>query len=71
MVRTVPLAGYSRTTVTVHADQSGANPGGLGRLNTGHTTKIEASLPVTVERPMYFRYADTITGGHVAPGFGP
>jgi hypothetical protein len=32
------------------------------------SAEVEATLPVVVERPMYFRYYDVWDGGHVAAG---
>ena len=72
--RHVPLPANSRTTVAVHAAYDAAtNPGGLGRLSVGHSTRVEASVDVVAERPMYFRYtldagAGVITGGHNVMG---
>jgi hypothetical protein len=62
--RVVPLPANSRVTVVVHQVQSAANPGGLGRLTTGHGTRVVATVPIAVERPMYFRYDTSVTGGH-------
>jgi len=63
--RTVPLAANSRTTVAVHnAFDATSNPGGLGRLQVGHSTRVVADVPVVVERPMYFTYNSTVRGGH-------
>ena len=69
--RTVSLAANSRTTVAVHSDASSSNPGGLGRLSVGHSTKVESTVAVVVERPMYFQYGSTINGGHNVMGFAP
>lgn len=70
--RSVPLAANSRTTVIVHQPSSPTNPGGLGRLTVGHATKVEASIPIIVERPMYFNYgAGNWDGGHDAGGATP
>jgi hypothetical protein len=64
---TVNLLPNSRTTVTVH--QSGG--GGLGP-GMGHATRVRTTLPVVVERPMYFLYAGAtiagIDGGHNVMG---
>jgi hypothetical protein len=65
--RNVPLNANSRTTVVVHDGQSTGNPGGLGRLQVGHSTRVVSTVPVVVERPMYFDYmgsAGSIPGGH-------
>ena len=67
-LRTVPLAATSRTTVRVHEPASSANPGGLGRMSAGHSIIVASSVPVVVERPVYFTYGDGITGGHNSLG---
>jgi hypothetical protein len=59
-VKQINLPANSRTTVPVH--EAGAN-GGLGR-GFAHSTKVSANVPIVVERPMYFNYLGTITGGH-------
>jgi hypothetical protein len=67
--RTVNLPANSRTTITVHADPSPGNPGGLGR-GRAHSTKVTTrNLPggIVVERPMYFDY-NGWTGGHNVMG---
>jgi murein DD-endopeptidase MepM/ murein hydrolase activator NlpD len=70
--RSVPLGANSRTTVIVHQPSSPTNPGGLGRLTVGHATKVEAPIPIIVERPMYFNYgAGNWDGGHDAVGATP
>jgi hypothetical protein len=67
--RSVPLAATSRTTVTVHAPFDAThNPGGLGRLSAGHATRVTTTVPVVVERPMYFVYGNGIDGAHNVMG---
>ncbi len=53
------LAPNSRTTIDVSADVPAGND---------LSVKIEARDPVVAERPMYFRYKGTITGGHDVMG---
>ena len=57
--QTVVAAALSRTTVDVN-----------GFLGPGHdvSTLVESEVPVVVERPLYFRYRDRWSGGHVALG---
>jgi hypothetical protein len=69
--RSVPLPAASRITVAVHAAASPSNPGGLGRLAAGHATTVESTVPIVVERPIYFRYSGSmgdVTGGHTVMG---
>jgi hypothetical protein len=66
--RTLALPGNSRTTVAVHAPVSGTNPGGLGRMNAGHATKVVSTVDIVVERPMYFTYGSGVTDGHNVMG---
>jgi poly-gamma-glutamate capsule biosynthesis protein CapA/YwtB (metallophosphatase superfamily) len=53
------LAPNSRTTIDVSADVPAGND---------VSVKIEARDPVVAERPVYFRYKGTITGGHDVMG---
>jgi hypothetical protein len=62
--KTVSLPANSRTTIAVH--EASAN-GGLGR-GLAHSTKVAADVPIVVERPMYFNYLGTTTGGHNVMG---
>ena len=64
----ITLEPHSRATIPVH------EPGlGLGRANNPHGDFSIAvfstnGLPIVAERPMYFRYAGSITGGHNVMG---
>jgi len=53
------LAPNSRTTVDVSADVA---------AESDVSVKVEARDPVVAERPVYFRYRGTITGGHDVMG---
>jgi poly-gamma-glutamate synthesis protein (capsule biosynthesis protein) len=53
------LQGNSRTTVDVNSDV------GAGK---DVSIKIDAAAPVVAERPIYFRYNGTLTGGHTVLG---
>ena len=57
--REYSLAPNSRTTVDVSADVTAGND---------VSVKIEARDPVVAERPVYFRYKGTVTGGHDVMG---
>ncbi|MCC6628032.1 MAG: hypothetical protein IT340_11590, partial [Chloroflexi bacterium] len=70
--RVVPLPKNSRVTVVVHgAFAPVGNPGGLGRLTAGHATRLISTVPVIVERPMYFTYNGSLDGGHNVMGYAP
>jgi hypothetical protein len=75
--RDISVEARSRTTIAVHLPSTagpegpGTNPGGLGRLGSGHAARITSSLPVVVERPMYFVYGNSIDGGHDVVGHAP
>jgi hypothetical protein len=66
VTRSVPLPPTSRTTVQVHQPPSASNPGGYGRTAPGQgiSAKVEATLGIVVERPMYFTYVGGLRGGH-------
>jgi thermitase len=64
-VETINVARNSRATVNVH---DGVTEG-VGRGLT-LSAKVETTNPdgIVVERPMYFRYSDSVKGGHNALG---
>jgi hypothetical protein len=63
---TLTVAPTSRATVAVH----GASPGaGRGRV-LGAKVASTNGRSLVVERPLYFRYASAIDGGHAGPGYG-
>jgi len=57
----IKVAKQTRYTVSVN-DAVGPNQ--------DVSAKVTAPSPVIVERPMYFKTSDGITGGHVVMGFG-
>jgi hypothetical protein len=59
IVKTYQLPPTSRTTVDVRKDV----PAGVDV-----SVAVSADLPVVAERPMYFRYNGTVTGGHDVVG---
>ena len=59
IVKSYQLPPTSRTTVDVRMDV----PAGIDL-----SVAVSANLPVVVERPMYFRYNGTVTGGHDVVG---
>jgi hypothetical protein len=66
IVRTVVVGARRRASVAVHEPTSAGNPGGLGRLLSGHATMVLSTIPIVAERRMYFRYASPsgeVTGG--------
>jgi hypothetical protein len=64
VVRSVRAPANARTTIAVHG-----NDPGVGR-NQEVATLVEPAdgAPIVAERPMYFRYADGVDGGHTALG---
>jgi hypothetical protein len=66
--RMVMVGASRRGTVAVH---NGSDPGGLGR-GYENSARLESTLPVVIERPMYFRYnlrdGRVADGGHTAVG---
>jgi hypothetical protein len=64
VVKTIAVPASSRYTVTVHDTYEG-----VGR-NQEVSATVATTHPggIVVERPMYFRYSDSITGGHTAMG---
>jgi hypothetical protein len=66
--RTVTVAAGKRGTIAVH---NAADPGGLGP-NEANAARLTSTVPVVVERPLYFRYTlrdgRPVDGGHTVVG---
>lgn len=67
-VKTIALQANSRTTVAVH---NASDPGGIGR-GKANSLQVSSTVPVVVERPMYFLYTGPnladVDGGHNVMG---
>ncbi|MBN2168156.1 MAG: CapA family protein [Actinobacteria bacterium] len=57
--KNLEVAPLSRTTVDVSLDVP---------ANTDVSVRVTTDLPIVAERPMYFRYMDTMEGGHCVAG---
>lgn len=65
IVKNFTVTGNSRDTVVVHDANRGVGPG------QAVSAKVESTIGIVVERPMYFRYTGSmgqVTGGHNVMG---
>jgi hypothetical protein len=67
-IRTVTVGGARRRTVAVHLVAEGV---GRGQAVSATVEAMGDTGAILVERPMYFRYRDSMTGGHAAAGHTP
>jgi hypothetical protein len=72
VTRSLTAPAYARITINVHDPASASNPGGLGRgYEVGAKVESLNGINLVVERPMYFIYNGTRTGGHIVMGATP
>ncbi|MDD3718782.1 MAG: polysaccharide deacetylase family protein [Actinomycetota bacterium] len=64
----IGLAPNSRSTIPVHETGLGLGRAGDARGDFSIAVRSTNCVPVVAERPMYFRYQGTITGGHNVMG---
>jgi hypothetical protein len=72
VTRTLTVPPTTRSTVKVWSYDAASNPGGLGQLNVSVAATVTSTLPILVERPLYFGFTNqnstTFTKGQLLLG---
>ena len=64
----VKILPQSRLTIPVHGDFPGVGRADGARGDVSIIVESANGVPVVVERPVYFNYSDSISGGHIGSG---